>query len=79
MKFSEKEMKLVERALQERCNQLMKFCKEWEKAEWNNIGSMQNLYANENAFNQMKEQMLKDWKAELEEIDELQEKIENMD
>lgn len=79
MKFNEKELKLVERALTEREVQLTSFIREWSKAEWNNIGGMQNLYANENAFKSSKEQNLKEWKSEMEEIDKLKEKMEDMD
>lgn len=79
MKFNDEDLSLITRALNEREIQLTSFIREWTKATWDNIGGLQGLYANETAFKQYREQRLKEWKEELEEINKLQEKIEEMD
>lgn len=76
MEFTENELETIKTCLEERQIQLNKYIKEWEKAKWDNIGSMQNMYANEQAFNEHKEMLIKNWKQENEKIDSILTQVE---
>lgn len=75
MEFEREEVEEIRLCLEERSRHLTELSKELEKAEWNNIGGMQNMYANEQAFNEHKKAMLETQKNEIENIDNILERI----
>lgn len=76
MEFTENELGTIKNCLEERQKQLSKYIEEWEKAKWDNIGNMQNMYANEQAFNDHKKMLIENWKQENKEIDNIITQIE---
>lgn len=76
MEFTENELETIKNYLEERQKQLNKYIEEWEKAQWNNIGDMQNMYANEQAFNDHKQMLIENWKQENTEIDNILTQVE---
>lgn len=76
MEFTENELEIIKNCLEERQKQLSKYIEEWEKVQWNNIRDMQNIYANEQAFNDYKKMLIENWKQENKEIDNIITQVE---
>lgn len=75
MELEINEIKLVKVCIEERQRQLNKNIDEWAKIEWDNLGGMQNMYANKQAFEDMKDATLKTLIRENNDLEELLERI----
>lgn len=75
MEFEKKEIEIIKNALEERGRVLLKYLKEWDITTWENLGSMQEMYANKQAFEQHKENIMNIWNEEYEQIDKMLERI----
>lgn len=75
MNFEYNDLVIIRTSLEERGEKVLNNIKQWNDLEWNNIGSMQNMYANEQAFNDQKKSMLEIWNEEYDKIDKMLERI----
>lgn len=75
MEFEREEIELVKSCITKRKIQLRKFIEEWEKATYDNISNMKNMFNGKNAFEECKNNYIQNWKNELEKLEELQERI----
>lgn len=75
MNFEYNDLIIIRTSLEERGEKVLNNIKQWSDLEWNNIGSMQNMYANEQAFNDQKKSMLEIWNEECDKIDKMLERI----
>lgn len=75
MNFEYNDLIIIRTSLEERGEKVLNNIKQWNDLEWNNIGSMQNMYANEQAFNDQKKSMLEIWNEEYDKIDKMLERI----
>lgn len=75
MELEINEIKLVKVCIEERQRQLNRNIDEWAKMEWNNLSGMQNMYANKQAFEDMKDATLKTLIRENNDLEELLERI----
>ena len=75
MNFEYNDLVIIRTSLVERGEKVLNNIKQWKDLEWNNIGSMQNMYASEQAFNDQKKSMLEIWNEEYNKIDKMLERI----
>lgn len=75
MEFEFNDLVVIRTSLEERGEKVLNNIKQWSELEWNNIGSMQNMYASEQAFNEQKKSMLEIWNEEYDKIDKMLERI----
>ena len=75
MNFEYNDLVIIRTSLEERAEKILNNIKQWNDLEWNNIGSMQNMYASEQAFNDQKKSMLEIWNEEYDKIDKMLERI----
>jgi len=75
MNFEYNDLVIIRTSLEERGEKVLNNIKQWKDLEWNNIGSMQNMYASEQAFNDQKKSMLEIWNEEYDKIDKMLERI----
>lgn len=75
MEFEFNDLIVIRTSLEERGEKVLNNIKQWSELEWSNIGSMQNMYASEQAFNEQKKSMLEIWNEEYDKIDKMLERI----
>lgn len=76
MEFEQKEIELIKLCIIDRIEKNRDFIDQWTEYEWDKLGNLQNMYANEQAFQELKVELIKNWKKELEELEELENKID---
>lgn len=76
MEFEQKEIELIKLCIIDRIEKNRDFIDQWTEYEWDKLGNLQNMYANEQAFQELKEELIRNWKKELEELEELENKID---
>lgn len=76
MEFEQKEIELIKLCIIDRIEKNRNFIDQWTEYEWDKLGNLQNMYANEQAFQELKVELIKNWKKELEELEELENKID---
>lgn len=72
--LNEKELNIIRKALQTQEEHNNKNIDTYNTMQWENIGDMQNMFANKESFEIFKDNALNNWKAENEEIENLIEK-----
>lgn len=72
--LNEKELNIIRKALQTQEEHNNKNIDTYNTMQWENIGDMQNMFANKESFEIFKNNALNNWKAENEEIENLIEK-----
>lgn len=72
--LNEKELNIIRKALQTQEEHNNKNIDTYNTMQWENIGDMQNMFANKESFEIFKTDALNNWKAENEEIENLIEK-----
>lgn len=75
MEFERQEIEIIKNALEEKGRTLLNYLKEWDKATWENLGNMQEMYASEQAFDQHKKMLMDTWNNEYEQIGNILERI----
>lgn len=75
MEFEREEVEEIRLCLEERQRNLGKTIEELEKANWENIGGMQNMFASKQAFDDYKKNMIDTHNKEIEDIDKILERI----
>lgn len=76
MEFEQKEIELIKLCIIEKIEKNRNFIIQWTEYEWDKLGNLQNMYANEQAFQELKEELIRNWKKELEKLENLENKIE---
>lgn len=76
MEFEQKEVELIKLCIIDRIEKNRNFIIQWTGYEWDKLGNLQNMYANEQAFQELKAELIENWKKELEELEELENKID---
>ena len=74
--FNFEDLELIKKCLRNRGYKLEQDIKDWNRLDWGNIGDLQNMFTNESAFYETKENYIKMWKEELNKIEILEKKIE---
>lgn len=76
MEFEQKEIELIKLCIIEKIEKNRNFIIQWTEYEWDKLGNLQNMYANEQAFQELKEELIRNWEKELEKLENLENKIE---
>lgn len=76
MEFEQKEIELIKLCIIDRIEKNRNFIDQWTEYEWDKLGNLQNMYANKQAFQELKAELIENWKKELEELEELENKID---
>lgn len=76
MEFEQKEIELIKLCIVEKIEKNRNFIIQWTEYEWDKLGNLQNIYANEQAFQELKEELIRNWEKELEKLENLENKIE---
>lgn len=76
MEFEQKEIELIKLCIIEKIEKNRNFIIQWTEYEWDKLGNLQNMYANEQAFQELKAELIRNWKKELEKLENLENKIE---
>lgn len=76
MEFEQKEIELIKLCIVEKIEKNRNFIIQWTEYEWDKLGNLQNMYANEQAFQELKEELIRNWEKELEKLENLENKIE---
>lgn len=75
MEFERKELEEIKLCLEDRATKVNEELKNLKLANWENIGGMQNMYANKKAFEEHRDFAIGTHIEELEQIDNLLERI----
>lgn len=76
MEFEQREVELIKLCIIDKIEKNRNFIIQWTGYEWDKLGNLQNMYANEQAFQELKAELIENWKKELEELEKLENKIE---
>lgn len=76
MEFEQKEIELIKLCIIEKIEKNRNFIIQWTEYEWDKLGNLQNMYANEQSFQELKEELIRNWEKELEKLENLENKIE---
>lgn len=76
MEFEQKEIELIKLCIIEKIEKNRNFIIQWTEYEWDKLGNLQNMYANEQAFQELKAELIRNWEKELEKLENLENKIE---
>ena len=58
MEFNYEELRIIEKGLEKRQMELSKDLKQWRSLEWENLGNLQNMYANKESFEVQKNDLI---------------------
>lgn len=75
MEFEREEVEEIRLSLDQRRRVLTEHIEELEKSSWENIGSMQNMFVSEQAFDYNKKNIMDAHNREIEQIDNMLERI----